>query len=113
MAQDARSIPVVELDKPPEGAPCNGCGVCCIEQVCSLGQELGDTEVCRALERGEAGAYRCGLVTDPYRYLPPEKLETWQRIDALAPERRLGEEALRQSYRDLLGTGRGCDSKDN
>lgn len=104
---------MVTLEKPLEGAPCNGCGLCCIEEVCALGRELGDTEVCRALEQAEDGSYRCGLVSDPYRYLPESRLVPWRRIDALASDRRLGEEGLKRTYRDLLGAGRGCDSRDD
>jgi len=105
-------IPVQLLDKPREGDPCNGCGLCCIEEVCSLGRELGDHEVCRALEAMPDGSYRCGLAHDPYRYLLEEELATWRHIDALKPGAGLGEEALKASYQQLLGVGRGCDSRD-
>jgi hypothetical protein len=28
------------LTKPAEGAPCNGCGQCCSEEVCPIGEEV-------------------------------------------------------------------------
>lgn len=105
-------IPVVVLDKPPEGAACNQCGYCCIQEVCRLGRELGNDVVCPALEQIEGGAYRCGLVHDPYRYLPRERLRTWRMIDRLEPRQRPGETALMDSYREMLGVGLGCDAQD-
>lgn len=106
----SQQIPVVHLDKPREGAACNHCGYCCIEEVCALGRELGDETVCRALERRQDGSFRCGLVHDPYRYLPEDRLAVWRRIDALEPGAVHGETALKASYRDMLGVGQGCDS---
>lgn len=44
-------IEAVVLDKPKEGSPCNGCGMCCIAQVCDLGLTLGDDRNCKALIR--------------------------------------------------------------
>ncbi len=56
---------LVSLDKPPQGKPCNGCGLCCIAEVCDLGKELGDEERCRALISLGTGRFACGLVADP------------------------------------------------
>ncbi|WP_455233393.1 hypothetical protein [Geopseudomonas aromaticivorans] len=108
--QISGDIPVVQLDKPPKGAPCNGCGYCCIEEVCQLGRELGDEVHCKALIAGADGRYACGLVVDPYRYLPPERLARWQKIDRLHPG--LGEQTLKDYHAEALGAGRGCDSVD-
>lgn len=64
--------------KPVVGAPCNGCGVCCLAEPCPLGVLLSgrftgscDALVWQAPEGGEpslaasVGAYRCGAVTNP------------------------------------------------
>lgn len=102
---------LVSLDKPPQGKPCNGCGLCCIAEVCDLGKELGGEERCRALISLGTGRFACGLVADPYRFLPPERLTSWRVIDQLAPGGQ-GEEALKAHFAGLLGTGRGCDADD-
>ena len=102
---------LVSLDKPPQGKPCNGCGLCCIAEVCDLGKELGDEERCRALISLGTGRFACGLVADPYRFLPPERLVPWHAIDQLAPGGQ-GEQALKAHFAGLLGVGRGCDADD-
>ncbi|WP_454253976.1 hypothetical protein [Pseudomonas sp. Marseille-Q7302] len=104
-------LDLVSLDKPPHGKPCNGCGLCCIAEVCDLGKELGDEEQCRALMPLSAGRFACGLVADPYRFLPPERLVPWHAIDQLAPGGQ-GEQALKAHFAGLLGAGRGCDADD-
>lgn len=59
--------------KPPETAPCNGCGVCCAAQPCPVGVLVSGSRrgACRALawSSGE-GRYRCQLVADPRAVLP-------------------------------------------
>lgn len=57
-------------EKPPSGAPCNGCGVCCALLPCPLSRTLlGHREgSCPALI-WHTGGYRCGLVIDPAAYL--------------------------------------------
>jgi hypothetical protein len=58
--------------KPPLGAPCNGCGVCCAGEPCPvalvfLRQWRGS---CRALQwHGGAKRYRCGMAQHPEHYL--------------------------------------------
>lgn len=105
-------IPVIHLDKPVFGSPCNGCGTCCIEEVCDFGRELGDTEHCRALVAHEDGSYGCGLILHPYDFLSPARLAYWKQIDKAAgcPA---GEKTLRDYYAAALGAGRGCDSSDD
>lgn len=51
------------LQKPKEGLPCNGCGVCCREQVCELAlQVLSTVEApCPFLEVHE-GRFWCGVI---------------------------------------------------
>jgi hypothetical protein len=62
--------------KPPFGAPCNGCGVCCLAEPCPLGQwvSLRRRGECKALIWSESGGlYRCGMVENPadqVRWLP-------------------------------------------
>jgi hypothetical protein len=59
-------------DKPREGQPCNGCGVCCASEPCPvaiifLWQRHGR---CRALEWDEiAQHYRCGMLRRPEYYV--------------------------------------------
>ena len=52
-------------DKPPVGAACNGCGVCCLSQPCPLGMlaSLRTHGPCGALRWDDTALrYRCGLV---------------------------------------------------
>ncbi|TXT39029.1 MAG: hypothetical protein FD135_2459 [Comamonadaceae bacterium] len=54
--------------KPAVGAPCNGCGVCCLMEPCPLGVVLSGRRVgaCEALCWDEANhLYRCGAITEP------------------------------------------------
>ncbi len=59
-------------DKPPFGAPCNGCGACCAAAPCPvsrlwLGHRAG---ACPALNWNAADRrYVCGMVIDPARQL--------------------------------------------
>ena len=34
------TIALANISKPPLGAPCNGCGLCCQREVCGLGIEV-------------------------------------------------------------------------
>ncbi len=57
--------------KPTLGAPCNGCGVCCLVEPCPLGMVLSlkTQGACRMLRwqegPGGAGLYRCGALALP------------------------------------------------
>ena len=58
--------------KPPEGMPCNGCGLCCAAEPCPAGVLVSGRRkgACRALQWSDAdGRYLCGLVSDPGRVL--------------------------------------------
>jgi hypothetical protein len=55
--------------KPPEGAPCNGCGVCCLAEPCPVGMLVSRKRhgACDALVWTEAhgtspARYQCGLM---------------------------------------------------
>lgn len=83
------------FEKPAEGAPCNGCGWCCISEPCALSKEfLGATDTCPALERA-GDRYACGLITNPSLYLG-------------TPE--FGNAVLADNFGQMLGIGTGCDA---
>lgn len=59
--------------KPPEGAACNGCGLCCAAEPCPLGVLVSRRRVgaCSALQWSDGdGRYFCGLVSAPASVLP-------------------------------------------
>ncbi len=59
--------------KPPLGAACNGCGLCCAHEPCPLGMLLSRRRrgPCRALTWDEGQSrYLCGVLVDPPRWLP-------------------------------------------
>lgn len=93
--------------KPVVGAPCNGCGVCCLVQPCPLGMAISRrrTGACAALFwDGGRSVYRCGALARPqdvlHRALPSglRRLVPW-----LAP-------VLARLARRWIAAGRGCDS---
>jgi hypothetical protein len=58
-------IHVQAATKPAMGAPCNGCGLCCLAEPCPLGVLLSRSRrgPCKALQWGEVDAqYRCGAL---------------------------------------------------
>ena len=90
------------LTKPPIGAPCNGCGLCCRAWVCYAGSyTLGLVErygerapgPCPALIEREDGGGECGLVLRPKDHAPGK---------GSAHE-------LRAAIKIMLGAGAGCD----
>ena len=90
------------IEKPPIGAPCNGCGLCCRIRVCSAGSyALGLVETwgervdgpCPALEPDGDG-FACGLVRRPKHYLSRS---------------RRGVTVLREAMKVVIGAGIGCD----
>jgi hypothetical protein len=63
--------------KPPEAAPCNGCGICCAAEPCPIGVLVSGrrTGACKALmwvddEEIGGGRYRCGMVGAPQVVVP-------------------------------------------
>ncbi|MHD0645023.1 hypothetical protein ACYPKM_05310 [Pseudomonas aeruginosa] len=103
-------IPILSLDKPKFGQPCNNCGLCCLVHVCDLGQALGDKEVCKALMTIEGGGYVCGLVEAPYQFLPDEVTAAFKAMDELEPGEDIGLKQLQSIHAEALGAGRGCDT---
>ncbi|MBT9608767.1 hypothetical protein [Aquabacterium sp.] len=92
--------------KPPLGAPCNGCGVCCLAEPCPAGMLVSRKRhgACDALVWSEASdtapaRYQCGLML---RAAGPEgpdwRAGPWWRRVWLAWVRR------------LISAGSGCDA---
>jgi hypothetical protein len=93
--------------KPVPGAPCNGCGVCCLAEPCPLGVVLSGHRhgACKALRWSEASAiYRCGAISDPADVLK-QALPTPLR--GLAP---FAAPVLGRLARRWIAAGVGCDS---
>lgn len=93
--------------KPVPGAPCNGCGICCLSEPCPLGILLSRRRhgACVALRwDAEACQYRCGCLTDATAVLQqalPSALQ-W-----LTP---FGRVLLARLGRRWIAAGIGCDS---
>ena len=54
--------------KPVPGAPCNGCGICCLLEPCPLGMVLSKRRhgACVAIQWSESlNLYRCGALSAP------------------------------------------------
>nr|WP_315431398.1 hypothetical protein [uncultured Albidiferax sp.] len=85
--------------KPAVGAPCNGCGVCCLSAPCPLGMLLSRrrTGACAALRwDGQRSRYLCGAISQSENVLGPR----WRWMAPL-----LGRWARR-----WIAAGVGCDS---
>jgi len=84
--------------KPPEGAACNGCGVCCAWQPCPLGVLVSRRlrGMCAAL-RWDDGAqlYRCAMAAAPGTAWPA--LPRWLRP------------AVARLAQRWIAAGAGCD----
>lgn len=71
-----RRVILLHADAPPKpawGAACNGCGLCCAAEPCPLGMMLSRRRhgACVALAWDEdQRLYRCGVLTQPARWLP-------------------------------------------
>lgn len=85
--------------KPAFGAPCNGCGVCCLAEPCPLGVLVSRRRhgACAALRWDEAAAlYRCGAISAPETVLGPR----WRWLSPW----------LVRAARRWIAAGKGCDS---
>ena len=85
--------------KPALGAPCNGCGVCCLAEPCPVGILVSRRRqgACDALRWNQTqGRYLCGAVSDPRSVLP-------EGLGWLAP-------LFARFARRWIAAGIGCDS---
>src|ERR1035437_6058250 len=92
--------------KPALGAPCNGCGVCCLLEPCPLGVLLSGRRhgACAALHWQEAQRqYRCGAISEPETLL---RRRLPASLRASAP---VLVWALRRWARRWVAAGIGCD----
>jgi hypothetical protein len=84
---------------PALGAPCNGCGVCCLSAPCPLGMLLSGrrTGACAALHWDDGQArYLCGAISQP--------------AVVLGPRWRWAAPALGRLARRWIAAGVGCDA---
>jgi len=91
--------------KPPEGAPCNGCGVCCLAEPCPVGMLVSRKRhgACVLLRWSDAQVrYVCGLLADG------DADDGLGRSDP--PWRRLWRRLWRAWARRLISAGSGCDA---
>jgi hypothetical protein len=95
------------LAKPALGAPCNGCGVCCLLEPCPLGVVLSGRRqgACAALRWHDTERqYRCGALAEPQTMLA-QRLP--RLLQGLAPTLAW---VLRRWARRWVAAGMGCDS---
>lgn len=100
------------LEKPLMGQPCNGCGYCCLSEVCPLGVRVGVSPQapCSALVAMD-GQYLCGLLVDTAKYLNgDEKVLVDKMTTKIGYEPALN--IMRNLWAYSLGAGLGCDSDD-
>lgn len=88
------------INKPPHGQPCNGCGQCCMDELCPLAVAVfGEPweRACPALEpNGER--FACGLIVHPMVYAMRQTL-----LHGVA--------LMSAAAGHLTGAGRGCDAQ--
>ena len=93
--------------KPVPGAPCNGCGVCCLLEPCPLGVLLSRRRqgACVALRWHESRAqYRCGALTAPVDVMQAVLPRALQGLaNWLSP-------GLARLAKRWIAVGQGCDS---
>ncbi len=85
--------------KPPEGLPCNGCGVCCLAEPCPVGVLVSRRwrGACKALVWSDAvGLYRCGLLGDASG-VGGQAAPFWRRL-------------WQRWVRRMIASGVGCDA---
>lgn len=85
--------------KPAVGAPCNGCGVCCLSAPCPLGIVLSGrrTGACAAVRwEGGQARYVCGAISQP--------------VNVVGRRWRWAAPMLGRWARRWVAAGIGCDS---
>lgn len=89
----------VAIPKPAFGSPCNGCGLCCVAELCPVAEivfpDHGPLGPCPALQWVGPLA-RCGMMIEPGRYM----------IGQLS----FADGFIGEVIQSLLGSGLGCDS---
>jgi hypothetical protein len=93
--------------KPAWGAPCNGCGVCCLLEPCPLGVVLSRKRqgACAALRwLPDEHQYRCGALMAPAQVL---QQALPRPLTALVPSLAW---ILARLARRWIAAGQGCDS---
>lgn len=93
--------------KPAPGAPCNGCGVCCLLEPCPLGVLLSRRRqgACVAVRWSESlHQYRCGALSAPQEVLHSVMPNA---LSALVPAL---SRALRLVAGRWIAVDQGCDS---
>ena len=105
-----RHIILIHADAPPKpapGAPCNGCGVCCLLEPCPLGVLLSKRRhgACAAVRwHEESSCYRCGALSAPLEVLQHAlPRPVWRVLPWLAP-------LLARLATRWIAAGQGCDS---
>ena len=90
--------------KPAEGTPCNGCGVCCMLEPCPIGVLVSRRirGECKALAwSDQAGRYHCGVLAKAYEGARPgvdgRKASIWRR-------------AWWRWVHRMIAAGVGCDA---
>lgn len=106
----AFSAPRTMLEnKPPHGASCTRCGLCCVASLCDLAFELFKNKTepaafglgpCPALIREADGGYGCGVVKNPRQYSD-------------IPASAVDDDELRNAALALTRAGQGCDARFN
>jgi hypothetical protein len=92
--------------KPPMGAPCNGCGVCCLAEPCPLGVLLScsRTGPCKALQWvPDQHQYRCGALTSTVANQAISRSIVMRRVLAAMEHMRV------RVLRRWIAAGVGCD----
>lgn len=92
------------LAKPAHGAPCNGCGYCCKEELCVIAKSLLGKPMmevasgpCPYLEQ-DGEKFVCGLVVNPTKHAP-------------SVARKVGVATASAHAAALVGSGIGCDAQ--
>lgn len=101
-------IHVEAPSKPPVGAPCNGCGVCCLAEPCPVGVLVSRRRhgACAALVWSQqAGRYHCGVLQRATqavgRHAARGPVGWWAAMWA---------RAWQAWVRRLISAGSGCDA---
>jgi hypothetical protein len=103
--------------KPPLGAPCNGCGVCCLAEPCPVGVLVSRrrTGACTALRWSNSeGRYHCGLMIwgNPASVSAANDWPDGKKV-GFAPHRAahaLFASLWHRWVRRIISAGSGCDA---